>query len=66
LGKLRVESKQTPERAIVPAILLGGSIAVCKALFVLFERPFMQRNWPGNYWKNFDEGQNIRFAESHA
>jgi hypothetical protein len=25
-------------------------IAVCSVLFALFERPFMQRNWPKKFW----------------
>ena len=25
-------------------------IAVCSVLFALFERPFMQRNWPQKFW----------------
>jgi peptidoglycan/LPS O-acetylase OafA/YrhL len=34
-------------------------IAVCSVLFALFERPFMQRDWPQKFWAWFTE-QNVK------
>jgi peptidoglycan/LPS O-acetylase OafA/YrhL len=33
------------------AVMAPVIIAVCTGLFVLFERPFMQRDWPAKLWK---------------
>jgi peptidoglycan/LPS O-acetylase OafA/YrhL len=33
------------------AVMVPVIIAVCTGLFVLFERPFMQRNWPAKIWE---------------
>jgi len=26
-------------------------IVICSVLFALFERPFMQRDWPQKFWR---------------
>ena len=43
----------TKGRDFVPQIdgrRFEAIIAVCSVLFALFERPFMQRNWPQKFW----------------
>jgi peptidoglycan/LPS O-acetylase OafA/YrhL len=32
-------------------------IAICAVLFALFERPFMQRNWPQKFWARIKGGK---------
>jgi peptidoglycan/LPS O-acetylase OafA/YrhL len=37
---------------IVQLVVMSAAITVmCALLFVLFERPFMQRDWPAKFWK---------------
>jgi peptidoglycan/LPS O-acetylase OafA/YrhL len=32
------------------AVMSAIIIAICGVLFALFERPFMQRDWPQKFW----------------
>jgi peptidoglycan/LPS O-acetylase OafA/YrhL len=46
---------------IQSAVMAPIIIVTCTVLFVLFERPFMQRDWPGKLWGKISRRKNFSF-----
>ena len=53
-GRLTLHARLTDSyylNYLIQFILLGGmTLIVCSILFVLFEKPFMYREWPQSLW----------------
>jgi len=52
----RVERGVQPENTIQLIAVTSIILIACSVLFVLFEKPFMRKDWPARMWQRLQTG----------